>query len=34
VGVALGCELPLLLICAAVTSWLGHRAAKRFPVRS
>ena len=34
VGAAFGCELAVLLICVGVIAWLGHRMAKRVPVRS
>jgi hypothetical protein len=34
VGVAIACELVVLLICTGVIAWLGTRTAKRSPVRS
>jgi hypothetical protein len=33
-GVAIGCELVVLLICAGVVAWLGQRISATVPVRS
>jgi hypothetical protein len=33
-GPAVGCEFVVLLICAGVITWLGHRVSSAVPVRS
>jgi hypothetical protein len=33
-GAAVGCEFVVLLVCAAVITWLGHRVSSAVPVRS